>query len=226
MLFFTSIIMWYDFIFLTSPPASDVFISFISAARVSSLRRCRSCMKISPRTLASSQARWWWNLSSLRYFATVSSLQFFIPLSMERHIGTVSMYVLLNSMPLRSAAMRIKEVSKSALCATSTAFSPQNLKKACSASFSFGAFFTISSVMLVSSVILLGICFSGSTNVSNESVISPFFMRTAPISVIRSEVGLSPVVSMSNDMNSPLKSRFSLPFTAGTESLTKYASMP
>ncbi len=136
-------------------------------------------------------------------------------------MGTVSIYGQSNFMPQRPDAMRMNEVSKSALWAMSTGFSPQKAKKASSASFSFGAPRTISSVMLVSLVIFGGMGRSGSTKVSNESATAPFRMRTAPISVIRSPVGLRPVVSMSNEMNSSRKDLPVFPFTAGTRSLTK-----
>ena len=75
--------------------------------------------------------------------------------------------------------------------------------------------------MPVSSVIFCGIGFSGSTNVLKRSVISPPWMRTAPISVMRSDFGERPVVSRSKQMKSASSRASVSPVTAGTSSLTK-----
>ena len=108
----------------------------------------------------------------------------------------------------------IKEVSNDALCATTTAPSPQYLRNSAMASASFGASATISSVIPVSSVIFSGIGIPGFTKVENLSVISPLTSLNAPISVILSLEALRPVVSISNTTNSPLSGISDSPLTA------------
>ena len=57
--------------------------------------------------------------------------------------------------------------------------------------------------MVVSSVIRFGIGLSGSMNSENLSVMTPFLILTAPISIILSFFMENPVVSISNTTNSP-----------------------
>ena len=99
-------------------------------------------------------------------------------------------------MPHFRQPARIKLISNSALCAASGAF-PAKARNAVSASLSFGAPRSISSVMPVRPMISGVSRRSGSTKVWKVSTISPFLSRTAPISVMASCVTLRPVVSMS-----------------------------
>ena len=115
-------------------------------------------------------------------------------------MATVSIYTYGNVMSWRLHTARRNEVSKFALCATRITSSPQNSKNLRTASSSFSAPATISSVIPVSSVIFAGMGFSGSTNVLKDSVISPLCTRTAPISVMRSLLEERPVVSRSKQM--------------------------
>ena len=84
-------IWWYVGSFFGSPPASAALMSCTLSAPKSSRSRWIRLRKISPSTAASSEARWWLNGLSFRYFATVSSLQFLMSLSIARHMATVSM---------------------------------------------------------------------------------------------------------------------------------------
>ena len=159
-------------------------------------------MKILDRISASSVALWWLKLPSLKYLATVYSLQFLISGKIERQIATVSIEVRLYSTPILSQTALINDVSNGALWATTTAPST-NSRKSFTASSSSGASLTIPSLIPVSSTIFSGIGFSGLTKVSNVSTTTPFLIFTAPISVIFSFCAESPVVSISKQTNVP-----------------------
>ena len=89
------------------------------------------------------------------------------------------------------------------------------------------AFFTISSVIVVSSVIFSGIWHSGFTKCENSPITFFPFILIAPISIILSETGLKPVVSISNTTYSAFSSLASVGFsTTGFSSSTIYASIP
>ena len=138
----------------------------------------------------------------------------------------VSKYVLSNFRPSFSQLYFIKLVSKSALCATKTE-SPKNSKTFGISSSIVGASFTISSVMFVISWTLIGIGFSGFTNVSNVSITSPFLTFIIPISVIFSVLKDIPVVSKSNTQYVVSSKVWPLPLlTIGSLSGTKYPSTP
>ena len=107
--------------------------------------------------------------------------------------------------PSSSAFWLINPESNAALCATRAA-SPQNSRNSGNASSIPGAFTTIESSMLVSSVMWYGIGRFGFTNVLYLSVIFLFTTFTAPISIIWLLFAPIPVVSRSNTTNSPLKS--------------------
>ena len=83
----------------------------------------------------------------------------------------VSIYVLSNFKPNSEQLCFKNPISKSALCATKM-LSPTNSKTFGNISSIVGAFFTISSVILVTSTTLCGIGFSGLTKVLNSSITS------------------------------------------------------
>ena len=138
---------------------------------------------------------------------------------------SVSMMVYERSIPSRCASLRINVVSKSALCATSTA-SPQNSMNPGSISSIVPAPMTMESLILVSFSILYGIGIFGSTKVENLSVISPPSTFTAPISMILSSAKESPVVSISNTTKVPFRSRSPGLYTMSLTSSTRYPSTP
>src|SRR3712207_2558241 len=119
----------------------------------------------------------------------------------------------------------IKDISKFALCATKTESLQNSINLGNTLSI-VSAFLTSSFVILVSSVILYGILISGLMNVLKESIILPFFILTAPISMILSYSLENPVVSKSKTTKvlfivCPLTL-----VTIGTPSFTRYASTP
>ena len=72
----------------------------------------------------------------------------------------------------------------------------------------------MSSLIMVNSVILSGICLPGSISSSKRSIISPFLILTAPISIIESAPpALKPVVSVSNTTYVELIKSSSVGFT-------------
>jgi len=93
--------------------------------------------------------------------------------------------------------LEIKLQSKEALCATTTE-SPINSINLGSISSIDCASLTISSLIPVNSIILYGIGRLGLTNSLKLSIISPFLILTAPISIILSFLDENPVVSKSN----------------------------
>ena len=140
---------------------------------------------------------------------------------MARPITRVSICTGSSSLPQRRMAVRKKPISKSALWATKISQPSQKWKNCSSASLSVGAPATISLVILVSRVISGEMAFSGSTKVSNESMIWPFSTLTAPISMMRSLALERPVVSRSNTIYRPSITASVWPFTAGSMSLMK-----
>ena len=87
-----------------------------------------------------------------------------------------------------------------ALCATITVsfWSPKNSNIFGNTCSIVSASFTMSSVILVTSETLSGICLSGFTKQLNLSITSLFLTFIIPISVILSFVAENPVVSKSN----------------------------
>ena len=86
------------------------------------------------------------------------------------------------------------------MCATTTVslLSPKNSKTFGNILSIVSASFTISSVILVTSETLSGICLSGFTKQLNSSITSLFLTFIIPISVILSFDAENPVVSKSN----------------------------
>ena len=177
-----------------------------------SISRPQSFAKILLKTSASSQARWWLKSPTSRAFATVSSLCLESSGSIHLDIGSVSIAENSNTILCLAAHAITKPVSKSALCATSTGLSPQNSINLRSAASSLSAPATISFEMPVSLVIKGVISRSGSTNISNLSTTSRFFILTAPISIIRSFAVAVPVVSRSKTIISSVSFLLSSPF--------------
>ena len=106
----------------------------------------------------------------------------------------------------------MKPMSKSALWAA-RGRSPAKSRKARRASFWEGAPTSISSVMPVSMMISWDRIRPGAAKVLNRSAISPFFRRTAPISMMTSRFLFRPVVSMSKQTISSEKAASVSPWT-------------
>ena len=113
---------------------------------------------------------------------------------------SVSRYGKSKLRPQASDSFFIKPISKLALCATIT----QPLQNAIKSSICLSngnASLTIDSVIDVSSVIFFGIDVLGFTKLDHLSIISPFKILTAPISIILHLFLSSPVVSISKTTN-------------------------
>ncbi len=164
-------------------------------------------------TSASSNARWWLNSGRPRCLLTMSSLCRRSSGSRRCASMSVSTTTGLNSMPLRSQAAAMNPVSKVALWAI-MGRPPQKSRKARMASASLGAPATSLSFMPVSSVMLGGMCISGSTKVLKVSMTRPPEKSTAPISVRRSLAAERPVVSTSKATNSAVSGKSESPRTA------------
>ena len=151
---FAKIIIWYVGSFLISTFSKKILLSSLkSETSYSSLIFLIHSTNISPVALASSTALWWLVSFTPKCLATKLSLTDFNSGYKNLHICTVSSIVALKGKSKSLQFFSIKLQSKLALCAT-TAASPIN-------SINFGntksiesAYFTISSLIPVSSVIL------------------------------------------------------------------------